>query len=215
LDMPMTVSVGVVAGLVGEVAAGLKSAHGLLTAVPPGKKDRGAKVAARQHAYLGFLAATGDVLTWTTQLAVIAQATQRWEPFAWRHTTTALHFAADARKSWSAFLTALAEFRLVGNPEPRALAEQMTVILGQLNDSMPIARDPAEQKRQIMQSSQWQRLLGEAQKDFILAARRDLGTARKLRTHWWQLRRSRTEEDWPGGWPGPTATLPGERQGQA
>lgn len=210
LDVPMTLSAvpfGEIAKVAGHVAGGLKLAHGMWAAVPPGKKDKGAKAATRGRAYLGFLVATGDLLTWFVELGAIALASRQWEPFSWRHTRTVMQLSAEARKSFSGYLAALSEIRLVGNPEPRAIAEEITAIVGQLFDCIPTERTAASRAAQLERAAAWQLRLGELQKDFVLAARRDLGTARKLRTRWWQLRRSRTAEEWPGGWPGPAATL--------
>ncbi|WP_326951293.1 hypothetical protein OG439_22435 [Amycolatopsis sp. NBC_01307] len=146
-------------------------------------------------------------MTWHVRLGGIALAMQQWEPFRWRHTTTAIYQSADARKSMSSFLAALSELRLVGNPEPRAAAEEITAILGELFTVLPTSKKPAERELQIEVTAQWMLRLGEAQKEFVLAARRDLGFAKKLRRHWWELWRPRTVEGWPGGWPGPTVTL--------
>ncbi|QKV74124.1 hypothetical protein [Amycolatopsis sp. Hca4] len=197
---------GEIAKVAGHVAGGLKAAHGMWAAVPPGKKDKGAKAAARGGAYLGFLVATGDLLTWFVELGAIALASRQWEPFQWRHTTTVMYLSAEARKSFSGYLAALSEIRLVGNPEPRAAAEEITAIVAQLFDCIPTERKAADRAAQLERAGAWQLRLGEAQKDFVLVARRDVGTAKKLRTYWWQLWRSRTVEEWPGGWPGPTVT---------
>jgi hypothetical protein len=72
---------------------------------------------------------------------------------------------------------------------------------------LPSAKKVTVRKQQIEHTRQWMLRLGEAQKDFILAARRDLGFAKKLRTRGWQLWRRRTVEEWPGGRPGKTVTL--------
>ncbi len=67
-------------------------------------------------------------------------AVQRWESFAWRYTTTAIYQAADTRKAKAAVLVAWSEIRMVGNPEPRAAAEEITAVLGELFDVMPGAK---------------------------------------------------------------------------
>ncbi|NKQ54977.1 hypothetical protein HFP15_19010 [Amycolatopsis sp. K13G38] len=185
----------------GEIATGLKAARTLFSIMPPGQ-DKGAKnKQKRQGAYLGLLVATGDLMTWHIYLGGMAVAMQRWEPFAFRHTTTAIYQTADARKAMSAFLAALSEIRLVGNPEPRAAAEEITAALGELFELLPTAKRASEREQQIARTGRWMLRLGEAQKDFILAARRDLGFAKKLRTHRWEVWRPRTVEEWPGGWP--------------
>ena len=198
---------GEIAKVAGEVAGGLKVARGMWAAVPPGKKDKGAKTAVRGRAYLKFLIATGDLLTWFVELGAIALASRQWEPFPWRHTTTVMYLSTEARKSFSGYLAALSEIRLVGNPEPRAAAEEITAIVSQRFDCIPTERKAANREAQLKRAAAWQLRLGQVQKDFILAARRDVGTARKLRTYWWQLWHSRTVEEWPGGWPGKTPTL--------
>ncbi|WP_152546961.1 hypothetical protein [Amycolatopsis orientalis] len=189
------------------IATGLKTARAVFAIMPPGP-GKGAKGKdKRRDAYLGLLAATGDLITWHSHLGLIAMTMQRWEPFPWRHTTTAIHQVADARAAMSAYLAALSEVRLVGNPEPRAAAEEITAVLGELFDVLPTAKRAAERDTQIALTSRWMLRLGEAQKDFVLVARRDLGFAGKLRTRWWQLWRRRSGEEWPGGWPGKTAAL--------
>ena len=98
----------------GEIATGLKTARALFSIMPPGQGKGARSKQERRDAYLGLLVATGDLMTWHNYLGAIALAMLRWEPFAWRHTTTAIYQAAEARKSMSGFLAALSEIRLVG-----------------------------------------------------------------------------------------------------
>ncbi|MFI5590139.1 hypothetical protein ACIA5G_34190 [Amycolatopsis sp. NPDC051758] len=201
------VPVDEIAKVSGEIATSLKAGHAVFSIIPPGR-DKGAKSKDdRRRAYQGLLVATGDLMTWHMYLGEIAVVMQRPELFAFRHTTTAIHQTADARKSMAAYLAALSEIRLVGNPEPRAAAEEISAILGQLFAVLPTSKKAPERATQIEHTRQWMLKLGEAQKDFVQVARRDLGYAKKLRTRWWQFRRPRAVEEWPGGWPGPTVTL--------
>ena len=118
------------------------------------------------------------------------------------------------------FLESLVEIRMIGSPKPRAMAEQITSLLGELFGSIPAgrpgkevrglpgfrSRDRAWLKRQEY-FEDCTRALGRAFKDFTVVARADLGRGnrwwqrgRRERTHFWQFWRA---PDWPGGWPGP------------
>ncbi|UKD58605.1 hypothetical protein L3Q65_18380 [Amycolatopsis sp. FU40] len=188
----------------------LKTARALFSVIAPGQ-DAGAKSKEdRRRAYLGLLSATNDLMTWHNFLGELALTMQRWEPFRWRHTTTAIKQTADVRKAMSAFLAALSEVRLVGNPGPRAAAERITAVMGELFGVLPTSKGGAARVHEIEHTREWMRELGDAQKHFILAARRDLGSAKTPRARWWQLWRPRTVEAWPGGWPVPAATLTAE-----
>ena len=102
-------------------------------------------------------------------------------------------------------VVALREVRLVGNPEPRAAAEEVTALLSGLGERVPHTRWPRHQRqREEKEFAEVQLALGEAHKQFTLVCRRDLGYARPLRQQWWQLWRRKSDERWPGGWPGPT-----------
>ena len=118
------------------------------------------------------------------------------------------------------FVESLTEIRLIGSSKPRAVAERITSLLGELFSSIPASR-PSKQLRQLpvlrSQERTWQQrheyfedcsqALGRALKEFTLVARSDLGRGKRWwqrspqdRAHFWQFWRP---AGWPGGWPGP------------
>jgi hypothetical protein len=130
---------------------------------------------------------------------------------------------AEHRGAMARFLGALMVVRQYGNPGPREAAERITGLLGELSEystpdptfpfwkaaamgSRTARRQGNEEFRRVCQQ-----LLGEAHRDFTVAARQDLGydkkprrwlkASRHTRWHLW-LRRAPV---WPGGWPGPDA----------
>lgn len=130
-----------------------------------------------------------------------------------------LRQAGAVRDALANFLGSLGEVRLGGATEPRKYAEQITALLGELFMKTPTRRPPKPLRGLPMlriRDADWLRLrsefddcsraLGEAHRDFVLAARKDLG-----RGHgWWQFGKERTRRwqvwrpsQWPGGWPGP------------
>jgi hypothetical protein len=98
-------------------------------------------------------------------------------------------------------LDALLEVRACGTEEPRAAAERLVLLVGQLVDTLPTGKRRAERKDQNLEFDRLALAFGVAQKDFTLVARRDLGYDKPLRRHRWQLWRPRWEPEWPGGWP--------------
>ncbi len=127
-----------------------------------------------------------------------------------RH-NVALHQIAAAMSAHSTFSGALARVRLVGAPAVRRGAENLTSLLAELNGTIPSTR-PDRVMRYMpwakAQEAAWQsrseyfndclRAIGEAQKEFTLAARADLGRGHRWwhrgsaeRTRWWQFWRSR------------------------
>jgi hypothetical protein len=106
-------------------------------------------------------------------------------------------------------LSALAEVRTFGEYEPRALAEKATALAGELADTLPTASRPRLRDEQQERFERLLHLLGETQRDFTAAVRRDLRFDRPLRTRWWQVWRPRQAAPWPGGWPVPPPTVEG------
>jgi hypothetical protein len=118
------------------------------------------------------------------------------------------------------FVESLVEIRMIGSPKPRAVAEQLTSLLGELFGTIPVGR-PSKHLRQlpVLRSKErpWQQsteyfedcsqALGRALKEFTFVARADLGRGKRWwqhskqdRTQFWQFWRP---AGWPGGWPGP------------
>jgi hypothetical protein len=170
--------------------------------VPPGRHRHHRHREDRYQAYLRFQQATFDVTAWILTTPAIA-VTIPSIAAKFVHAPVLARAMTDSRAALAEFLAALAQVRLVGNPEPRAAAEETAALIGELAERLNMGGSRRERARQEERLGQVQRALGETHKKFILATRRDLGYARPLRTRWWQWRRPRSEEEWPGGWPGP------------
>lgn len=135
---------------------------------------------------------------------------------------TVVQQAGSVRSAVSNLLGSLGEIRLCGSAEPREYAERITALLGELftipgkRPTKPLRGLPWLRAREAACRHQreayddYARALGEAHRDFILAARDDLGRGRR----WWQSGRERARKwqfwrrtRWPGGWPGPEAAV--------
>ncbi|MBQ1061375.1 hypothetical protein [Micromonospora sp. C41] len=215
------------------------------SAIPPVQRRSRANREERRAAYLAFQRASMDSMTWAQHMLglEVAVATRlqmvQMQP-------TLVRELGSARACTATMLGALSEIRMVGNPAPRKVAEEVATLIGHLYETMPVGRPArhhqwalaqadsrpeladlmrksaylsyrlnslrAAQTRWRQRSAEFEeclRALGIAQRDFVLAARDDLGQGRR----WWQ--RSRTERKrwyqfwrpcpWPGGWPGPDA----------
>ena len=102
-----------------------------LDVVPPGGRKRQGSKAERLHAYLRFQDAAHAALMWPGWLTVTEQAVRAKD-------VTAAQVWADLAQSRGAaaeLLAALSEVRIVGNPEPRRLAEEIATLLVELMDA--------------------------------------------------------------------------------
>lgn len=163
----------------------------------------------RREAYLQFQAAVWRSFSQSNLLVHAAEVTNRGflqgrprDPFG-----RILTVAEDSHETLVALMEAVSRLRMVGSPEPRTRAEEIVAMTGKLFENLPIIGMKTAKAATLARFTEWQKRIGEAQKQFTEVCRVDLGYAKLPRTHWWQLRRPRTAEAWPGGWPGPKLEL--------
>ena len=169
-----------------------------------GRRRRRLRREERRAAYLRFEQASAEVTTRLAYLPALPKAIPSLLA-EFVHTRILTDALDGMRAALAEFAVALREVRLVGNPEPRAEAEEITALLSELGERVPHTRWPRHQRqREEDEFAEAQLALGEAHKQFTLVCRRDLGYARPLRQRRWQLWRPQSDEQWPGGWPGPT-----------
>ena len=170
-------------------------------AVPPGKKRHRADPAARLAAYIDFQSSIWETVAAASAAVTIAEigrmSIAAGRP--WGISGRAMDLLDVARQNITHVLAASAAVRLVGNPEPRIIAEQMLAVAGELLDNLPVQSNRRERDKHEEKFAQWRMKLGELQKDFTLATRRDLGYTGE-RLHRYQVWRPKVEP-WPGGWP--------------
>jgi hypothetical protein len=121
--------------LLGESVSALKAA---LDSVPSGGRKGQWHRDRRLHAYLAFQSAAHEASTWPVWLGVLEDAILA------KQVTTAqvMTDLSASRSATSALLSALSEIRLVGNPEPRRLAEEITTLLVELMDARVRGKPP-------------------------------------------------------------------------
>ena len=149
----------------------------------------------REAAYLAFQHAVVDLLLSADEASGIRPTTQGliWVFGPFQRALKGLSSSAhDVVKGWM-------DVRLYGNPQPRIQAERVVEGIRQLMLTLPIGNS-SERKRRRAPYQERQRTVSQAQHDFIVAVRIDLGFDRPPRQAWWQLWRHR-QVDWPGGWP--------------
>jgi hypothetical protein len=129
------VIIGGAATVLRESADTLKSAA---QAVPGVGSKRQWNRERRLHAYLAFQSAALDASTWPTWLTSLEESVlaKGMSP------PQILPELAAARRAIADLLAALAEIRLVGNPEPRKLAEEIVTLLVELMEVRLPARPP-------------------------------------------------------------------------
>ena len=94
---------------------------------------------------------------------------------------------------------------MVGNPKPRAVAEEVAALLGELYDRVPRTRRPrrvrAQEDERYLECHNV--ALGDATAGSPWPPDATWGNGipwyRRRGPRWWR----RSEQDWPGGWPGP------------
>lgn len=129
----------VAVSLLSESASALKAA---LEAIPPSGGKRQWHRDRRLHAYLAFQQAAHEASVWPTWLSLLEEAV-----LAKRVTVAdVMPDLSAARSATSGLLAALSEIRLVGNPEPRQLAEEIVTLLIELME----ARIPGRLPRTIL-----------------------------------------------------------------
>jgi hypothetical protein len=211
--MGLGTDVDAIAQCATDAAGAVKAVLALGQVVPAGSKVHDSDPGLRYRAYLEFQIAAWDTLIWAQHLVTIGDAA--YKPLIvsrlWNGQSKLIDAIESTGQSLSRLLAAVSAVRLVGNPEPRELAEYITVVIGSMFGALPSGRASATRAARTEEFETWQKLLGVKQREFTLAARRDLGYAAPLREHWWQVRRPKVEAPWPGGWPGPVLTLEGAR----
>jgi len=108
-----------------ESAAAIKAA---LEAAPGGGERRRAHRAERLKAYGEFQRAAHEASTWPSWLGVLEQMARAKEVDSGQ----ILPDLGLARDATAKLLAALSQIRLVGNPEPRRLAEEIVTLLVEL-----------------------------------------------------------------------------------
>jgi hypothetical protein len=126
-----------------EAAAVLKA---VLGTVPPGGSRRLFSRRRRETAYLAFQSAALDMQVQTVWLGVAE------EVILSKDLTTAQVWPAiiGFKAATSAILAALSEIRLVGRPGPRAVAEEIASLIGELHESRPASRGPQSLVREAV-----------------------------------------------------------------
>lgn len=204
-------------------------ASGVLThaaeAVPAGLRPTAANPDLRREAYLGFQEAAWRTFSQANMFIQLAQITGR--PLV--KFTDRLEFQGRPRdpigriltaiegshETLTALLAATCRVRMVGNPEPRAAAEQIVMMLGKIHDNLGIVGTRAEKAAEQEVFALWQKRFGQAQKEFTEICRKDLEFTRAVRDRKWKIWRPVAPEPWPGGWPGVLAGPKAEAEAPA
>jgi hypothetical protein len=100
-------------------------------AMPPGGKTRQMHRSRRMEAYLAFQRAAHEASVWPSWLGVLELAVRSKEATP----DQLLPDLAASRDCTARLLAALSEIRMVGNPEPRQLAEEIMVLLVELMEA--------------------------------------------------------------------------------
>jgi hypothetical protein len=130
------VSIAAAVGSLRESADMLKSAA---EAVPGVGAKRQRNRERRLHAYLAFQRAALDAWTWPTWLTALQESV-----LAKKVTVSQIMpELAASRRATAELLAALAEIRLVGNPQPRKLAEEIVTLLVEMMEARLPPRPPA------------------------------------------------------------------------
>jgi hypothetical protein len=126
-----------------------------LEAVPTGGQKRQWHRERRLRAYLAFQRAATEYSTWPVWLGVLEEAVLAKEVT----TAQVMPDLSAFRPSLSALLGALSEIRLVGNPEPRKLAEEITTLLNEHMEARVRGRPPRTIRAELAERGfrAWQR----------------------------------------------------------
>jgi hypothetical protein len=155
----------------------------VLAVVPPGRRRRWSGRRQREHAYLAFQRAALDVGTWAAYLPVV-------ELVAPTKLTDLLYMPAvqrevsAARAALAAFLGALIEIRLVGNPGPRKAAEEITALVAELFGTAPTGRPLPWQRAVASRTASCKPVATALQRVPLLAGR--MGSVREREDVWQQ-----------------------------
>jgi hypothetical protein len=123
---PVTIGSGV--SVLSESIDLLKAA---LDATPATGRTRRMQRSRRMEAYLAFQRAAHEASVWPAYLSVLEQIVRSKEATP----DQLLPDLAAARNATAALLSALSEIRMVGNPEPRRLAEEIMMLLVELMEA--------------------------------------------------------------------------------
>ena len=102
-----------------------------LDAMPAGGRTRRMQRSRRMEAYLTFQRAAHEASVWPAYLGVLEQIVRSKEATP----DQLLPDLAAARNATSTLLAALSEIRMVGNPGPRRLAEEIMMLLVELMEA--------------------------------------------------------------------------------
>ncbi|MGK5520841.1 hypothetical protein ACSNN9_15980 [Micromonospora sp. URMC 107] len=134
--MDAIVTPAAVTSVLGGSSALIKAAAG---AVPPAQRRSHANREQRRLAYVAFQRASLDAMTWAHQLLTLeAAVTTRAQMIQMR--PTLVRELNGARACAASLLGALGEVRIVGNPMPRKVAEEITALIGYLYETVPTGR---------------------------------------------------------------------------
>jgi len=199
---PLSVAAGG-AQVVDVATRGIRAAVG--SSVEPGRRRRQLNRSERQGSYLRFQQAALTQLSWTVYVPALSEAVPS-PLMQMLHMRAVLTQLGTARADHAEFGGALLEIRMIGNPGPRAVAEEIASLVGELYARVPRTRRPKGiRAKEEERFAECMRALGDALRRFTLAARADLGNGpRWWQRHgptWWRRRHG----TWPGGWPGPDA----------
>ena len=150
---PVTASAA--ASMLGESAGALKAA---LEAVPAGGQKRQWHRERRLRAYLAFQQAAHEASVWPVWLGLLEEA-------VFAKSVTVAQIMPDlsaCRGATSALLAGLSEIRLIGNPEPRRLAEEIGTLLVELMESRIPGRPPRTIRGELTEKGfrAWERKAG-------------------------------------------------------
>jgi hypothetical protein len=141
---PVTATVAA-ASLAAEFLNPLKTA---LELVPTGGRKSKAGRERRSQAYLNFQNAAHSAAVWPVWLGVLEGAIMNNElTFA-----NSLPELSALRTDTSRLLSSLSEIRMIGNPESRQIAEEITMLLVELMESRVPASPPAGLRMQIVRA---------------------------------------------------------------
>lgn len=213
---PVTSAVSLVAGGAQISDVTVRGLRAVITSVPPGGHRRQIGRDRREQAYLRFQQAVNEQLAWAIYLPAIGEAMPNLLT-RFLYMPAFMREIGPVRSAVASFLDALQEIRLVGNPEPRAVAEELAALVSELLDRIPHTRYPRRlRERELARFLECQRAIGETNRRFIIVARADLGYGPSwLRRHaprwprflprpkWWSWSWRQDGSEWPGGWPGP------------
>lgn len=178
--MDAIVTPAAVTAVLGNSSALLKAAAG---AVPPAQRRSHVNRDQRREAYVAFQRASLDAMTWAHQLLTLeAAVTTRVQMIQMR--PTLVRELNGARASAANLLGALSEVRMVGNPLPRKVAEEITALIGYLYETVPTGRLAPHHRWAVAQADSRPELAALMHRSAFLAGR--LKDLQEAETRWRQ-----------------------------